>query len=55
MKKLLYVIIGAASAVIWQSIRGARMEGAPPRPLPNDLDGQVLTPSDELRAPAPEV
>lgn len=55
MKKLLYVLIGAAGAVIWQSMRGARPEGALPRPLPQDFNGEVLSAADELRAPAPEV
>lgn len=55
MKKLLYVLIGAAGAVIWQSMRGARVEGAAPRPLPKDFNGEVLSPADELSVPAPEV
>lgn len=57
MKKLLYVLIGAAGAVIWQSMRGSRekIEGAAPRPLPQDFNGEVLSAAEELRAPAPEV
>lgn len=55
MKKILYVLLGAATAVLWQSARGARPQGAPPRPLPKDFNGEVLTPADELTTPAPEV
>ncbi len=57
MKKFLYVLLGAASAVIIQSMlkREERLEGAPPRPLPRDLDGEVLSPADELSVPASEV
>lgn len=57
MKKLLYVLLGAASAVIVRSMmkREERLEGAPPRPLPQDFNGEVLSAADELRTPAPEV
>lgn len=55
MKKLMYVLLGAASAVLWQSLRGSRPESVPPRPLPQDFNGEILSPADELRAPVSEV
>lgn len=62
MKKFLYVLLGAAGgaagALLVKSVldrRRERLEGALPRPLPGDFDGEVLTALDELRGPLAEI
>ena len=59
MKKLMYVLLGVAGALVVKTILDRRsraeLEGALPRPLPVDFDGEVLTVEDELRAPFVEV
>ena len=57
MKKLLFVLLGAAGALLVKTIldRRAAQEGALPRPMPAEFDGEVLTVEDELRRPFSEI
>jgi hypothetical protein len=59
MKKLLWLALGAAGALLVKTVldrrRRERLEGALPRPLPREFDGEVLSALDELRGPLAEV
>lgn len=59
MKKIFYVLLGAAGALLAKSLldRRARalLEGVPPRPVPPALNGEVRTAEDELRGPLAEI
>lgn len=59
MKKLFYVLLGAASAVFVQFIIKRRtqalFEGAPPRPIPVDHLIEDVTAEEEVAGPLAEV
>lgn len=58
MKKILWFALGAAGALLVKAAidrRRAALEGALPRPLPEQYDGEVLTAVDELRGPLAEI
>lgn len=58
MKKLLYVLLGAAGAILVKTLidrrRRALLEGALPRPVPSEFDGEVSI-EDEIAGPLTEV
>lgn len=54
MKKLMLVLLGAASFVIYKAVvAGMEEEDVLPRPLPRNFDGK--TSEEELAGPAGEV
>lgn len=59
MKKLFYLLLGAAGALLVKSVLDqkarARQEGAAPRRSPADLNGEILTIADEVSGPLTEV
>jgi hypothetical protein len=59
MKKFLYVLLGAAGALLVRSILDRRSrtvtEGALPRPIPAQFDGEVYSVEDEVSGPLAEV
>lgn len=59
MNKLFYVLLGAAGALLVKSILDRRsraaLEGALPRRIPAEFDGEVFTVEDEVSGPLAEV
>lgn len=55
MKKLMYLLIGVASVVIYKAVVESRAEeGAEPRSVPHSFDG-ALSVEDEVAGPLSEV
>ena len=59
MKKFLYVLLGAAGALFVKAILDRRsrtvLEGALPRRVPSEFDGEVYSVEDEVTGPLAEV
>lgn len=59
MKKFLYVLLGAAGALLVRSILERRsrtaLEGVLPRPIPTQFNGEVYSVEDEVSGPLAEV
>ena len=59
MKKFLYVLLGAAGALLVKTILDRRsrtaLEGALARPIPTQFDGEVYSVEDEVSGPLAEV
>ncbi|MDD5301626.1 MAG: hypothetical protein PHS14_00840 [Elusimicrobia bacterium] len=59
MNKIFYALLGAAGALLAKSYLDrrarARLEGALPRPVPLELDGEVRTVADEISGPLAEI